>query len=142
MLDIAYLGGVALAGWLGGHVSLRAALTVAGAVFLAAAATSRLVVGRGRHPALEAEEPADPSAALAPDPPAALERDRPARPLVTRFVGPAPRPPDLGDVRATPAPPAPPGPRERPAEPVSVRLERMAQVVDHLRRLEAELVAG
>ena len=144
VLDIAYLAGVTLAGWLGGHVSLRAAMTVAGAVFLAAAAISRLVVGRGRHhPAVERPEPSKPPAA-------ALVADRPARPLVVRFTGPAPRPRPVDGVPATqgalvsPEQAAEPAEVEpvRPYEPVEVRLERMAEVIAHLRRLEAELVAG
>ncbi|MCA1844653.1 MAG: MFS transporter [Actinobacteria bacterium] len=48
VLDVAYLAGVLLAGWLGGHVGLRIALVVAGAMFLLAAATSGLLLGSGR----------------------------------------------------------------------------------------------
>jgi DHA3 family macrolide efflux protein-like MFS transporter len=47
VLDVAYLAGVTLAGWLGLHASLRVALAVAGVGFLAAALTARLVLGKG-----------------------------------------------------------------------------------------------
>lgn len=50
VLDLAYLGGVFLAGWLGGELGLRFALGVSGAIFLTAAVTSHLVLGNGiRH---------------------------------------------------------------------------------------------
>ncbi|HZQ28639.1 MAG TPA: MFS transporter, partial [Acidimicrobiales bacterium] len=51
VLDVAYLAGVTLAGWLGVHAGLRVALAVAGGCFLAAALASRLVLGKGTRPA-------------------------------------------------------------------------------------------
>jgi hydroxymethylpyrimidine/phosphomethylpyrimidine kinase len=53
VLDVAYLAGVTLAGWLGIHAGLRVALAVAGGCFLSAAVAGRLVLGRGVRPAAE-----------------------------------------------------------------------------------------
>ena len=51
VLDVAYLAGVTLAGWLGSHMGLRTALAVAGVCFLGAAVVGRVVLGTGqRHP--------------------------------------------------------------------------------------------
>lgn len=47
VLDVAYLAGVTVAGWLGGHAGLRIALAVAGCGFMAAALAARLVLGKG-----------------------------------------------------------------------------------------------
>jgi MFS family permease len=72
VLDVAYLAGVTLAGWLGVHAHLRVAVAVAGGCFLAAALTSRLVLGKGTRPAalegLMAAEPAVVRPVPAPSP--------------------------------------------------------------------------
>ncbi|MDQ1445313.1 MAG: hypothetical protein QOI20_1777, partial [Acidimicrobiaceae bacterium] len=53
VLDVAYLAGVTLAGWLGGHVGLRTAIAVAGVCFLLAALAGRLVLGKGTRVAAD-----------------------------------------------------------------------------------------
>jgi DHA3 family macrolide efflux protein-like MFS transporter len=53
VLDIAYLAGVSVAGWLGGHLGLRWALGMSGALFLGAAVTSWVVLGTRRSTATE-----------------------------------------------------------------------------------------
>ena len=47
VLDVAYLAGVSVAGWMGGQLGLRFALAVAGSIFLTAAVCSHLVLGGG-----------------------------------------------------------------------------------------------
>jgi DHA3 family macrolide efflux protein-like MFS transporter len=81
VLDVAYLAGVSVAGWLGVHFGLRTALAVAGLGFVAAAVTSRLVLGKGVRVA--ADEAAFAAGPLAPERlPEAQERLRPSDPEV------------------------------------------------------------
>ncbi|HEX9968745.1 MAG TPA: MFS transporter, partial [Acidimicrobiales bacterium] len=58
VLDLAYLGGVSVAGWLGSSLGLRWALGVSGSIFLTAALTSHLVLGNGVRRGTEARGPA------------------------------------------------------------------------------------
>ncbi|HEV7888972.1 MAG TPA: MFS transporter [Acidimicrobiales bacterium] len=69
VLDVAYLAGVTLAGWLGVHAGLRVALAVAGVCFVLAAVAARLVLGKGVRAA--ADEPAFAAVSAAVSPPAA-----------------------------------------------------------------------
>lgn len=66
VLDVAYLAGVTLAGWLGVHAGLRVALAVAGCCFIAAAVLARVLLGKGVRAAAD-----EPGALLAPAAPLA-----------------------------------------------------------------------
>lgn len=123
VLDIAYLAGILIAGWLGGHAGLRVDLAVAGGLFLCAAAVSHVSLGRGTPP----------SAAATGD-------SVPARPVVHRYLGPAPL-----ELRA-PVQPTRAARRRRAIEepdavPADVRIARMTSEIDYLARREAELLA-
>ncbi|HEX9970150.1 MAG TPA: MFS transporter, partial [Acidimicrobiales bacterium] len=57
VLDTAFLGGVALAAWMGTHLGSRNALTVAGSAFLLAALLSRVLLTRRAAPLFSVAQP-------------------------------------------------------------------------------------
>jgi MFS family permease len=148
VLDVAYLAGVTLAGWLGVHAGLRVALAVAGVCFVAAGITARLVLGKGSRPAAAADAADAPPARISTAPVAVeMQEEDPAELRTELFASLAREQRLLDEIeRLRASIPAEP-PRLRPSDPRAralfdrMRAERDGEPLAPVDPVEREVIA-